>query len=169
MTTSLASSVILSPRLTWSPPRSQSTSTPASTATGCMNQDELVEYMRKQIEVAARLGFPIARVQISLTPDAMESLLPVAEKYGVTLALEVHADQHGAHERVLALRDRYEKLDSPLLGFTAGLGCHRYRLCALPAGGLPPPWGVGGTSRTGGRPVERVLRRRTAKHAKGSR
>jgi sugar phosphate isomerase/epimerase len=27
-----------------------------------MNHDELVEYMRKQIEVAARLGFPIARV-----------------------------------------------------------------------------------------------------------
>ncbi|WP_459385683.1 sugar phosphate isomerase/epimerase family protein [Arthrobacter humicola] len=87
-----------------------------------MNHDELVEYMRKQIEVAARLGFPIARVQISLTPDAMESLLPVAEKYGVTLALEVHADQHGAHERVLALRDRYEKLNSPLLGFTADWG-----------------------------------------------
>lgn len=87
-----------------------------------MTQDEMVEYMRAQIEVAARLGFPIARVQISLTPEAMESLLPVAEKYGVTLALEVHADQHGAHERVLALRDRYEKLNSPLLGFTADWG-----------------------------------------------
>lgn len=87
-----------------------------------MTDDELVEYMRRQIEAAARLGFRIARVQISLTPDAMESLLPVAEKYGVTLALEVHADQHGAHERVLALRDRYEELNSPLLGFTADWG-----------------------------------------------
>ena len=56
-----------------------------------MNQDELVEYMRRQIEAAAKLGFPIARVQISLTPDSMEMLLPVAERYGVTLALEVHA------------------------------------------------------------------------------
>ena len=61
-------------------------------------------------------------MQISLTPDAMERLLPVAEKYGVTLALEVHADQYGAHPRVLALRDRYEKLGSPLLGFTADWG-----------------------------------------------
>ncbi|BCW52201.1 sugar phosphate isomerase/epimerase [Arthrobacter sp. StoSoilB13] len=87
-----------------------------------MNHDELVEYMRKQIEVASRLGFPIARVQISLTPDAMESLLPVAEKYGVTLALEVHAHQHGAHELILALRDRFDKLGSPLLGFTADWG-----------------------------------------------
>ena len=87
-----------------------------------MTHDELVEYMRRQIEVAAKLGFSIARVQISLTPDAMESLLPVAEQYGVTLALEVHAHQHGAHELILAMRDRYEKLGSPLLGFTADWG-----------------------------------------------
>jgi sugar phosphate isomerase/epimerase len=87
-----------------------------------MTDDELVEYMRRQIEAAAKLGFPIARVQISLTPDAMEMLLPVAERYGVVLALEVHAHQHGRHLKVLALRDRYEKLGSPLLGFTADWG-----------------------------------------------
>jgi sugar phosphate isomerase/epimerase len=87
-----------------------------------MTDDELVEYMRRQIEAAAKLGFPIARVQISLTPDAMEMLLPVAERYGVTLALEVHAHQHGRHPAILALRDRYAKLGSPLLGFTADWG-----------------------------------------------
>jgi Xylose isomerase-like TIM barrel len=87
-----------------------------------MTDDELVEYMRRQIEAAAKLGFPIARVQISLTPDAMEMLLPVAERYGVTLALEVHAHQHARHPAILALRDRYEKLGSPLLGFTADWG-----------------------------------------------
>jgi hypothetical protein len=87
-----------------------------------MTQDELIEYMTRQIEAAARLGFSIARVQISLTPDSMEALLPVAERCGVTLALEVHAHQHGRHELILALRDRYEKLGSPLLGFTADWG-----------------------------------------------
>ena len=87
-----------------------------------MTQDELIEYMTRQIEAAARLGFPIARVQISLTPDSMEALLPVAERHGVTLALEVHAHQHGRHELILSLRDRYEKLGSPLLGFTADWG-----------------------------------------------
>lgn len=87
-----------------------------------MTQDELIAYMTRQIEAAARLGFPIARVQISLTPDSMEQLLPVAEKYGVTLALEVHAHHHGRHEDILALRDRFAKLDSPLLGFTADWG-----------------------------------------------
>jgi sugar phosphate isomerase/epimerase len=87
-----------------------------------MTQDELIAYMTRQIEAAARLGFPIARVQISLTPDSMEALLPVAERYGVTLALEVHAHQHGRHELILALRDRFEQLGSPLLGFTADWG-----------------------------------------------
>jgi sugar phosphate isomerase/epimerase len=87
-----------------------------------MSDEELVEYMRRQIEAAAKLAFPIARVQISLTPDAMEMLLPVAERYGVVLALEVHAHQHARHPAILALRDRYEKLGSPLLGFTADWG-----------------------------------------------
>lgn len=87
-----------------------------------LTQDELVEYMRPQIEAAAKLGFPVARVQISITPDSMERLLPLAEEHGVTLALEVHADQYASHPRILALRDRYEQLGSPLLGFTMDWG-----------------------------------------------
>ncbi len=87
-----------------------------------LTQDELIEYMRRQIEAAAKLRFPIARVQISLSPDSMEALVPVAEKYGITLALEVHADQYASHPRIQALRDRYEKVGSPLLGFTADWG-----------------------------------------------
>ncbi|NYE18238.1 sugar phosphate isomerase/epimerase family protein [Microbacterium immunditiarum] len=87
-----------------------------------LTQEELIEYMRRQIEAAAKLGFPIARVQISISPDSMEALAPVAEKYGVTLALEVHADQYASHPRILALRDRYEKVGSPFLGFTMDWG-----------------------------------------------
>jgi sugar phosphate isomerase/epimerase len=87
-----------------------------------MTQDELIEYMARQIQLARRLGFPIARVQISLTPDSMEQLLPIAERNRVVLALEVHADQHGRHDLIRALRDRYVKLDSPYLGFTADWG-----------------------------------------------
>lgn len=87
-----------------------------------LTQDELLEYMRRQIAAAAKLGFPIARVQISITPDSMEALAPIAEEYGVTLALEVHADQYASHPRILALRDRYEKVGSPFLGFTMDWG-----------------------------------------------
>ncbi|MDS2173430.1 sugar phosphate isomerase/epimerase [Nesterenkonia sp. CL21] len=87
-----------------------------------LDQDELVDYMRPQIEAAAALGFPVARVQISITPDSMERLVPIAEENEVTLALEVHADQYASHPRILALRDRYEKVGSPLLGFTMDWG-----------------------------------------------
>nr|WP_274636088.1 TIM barrel protein [Microbacterium bovistercoris] len=87
-----------------------------------LNQDELIEYMRRQIEAAAKLGFPIARVQISLEPDSMERLAPIGEAHGVTLALEVHADQYASHPRIRALRDRYEKIGSPFLGFTMDWG-----------------------------------------------
>ncbi|KAA9105077.1 sugar phosphate isomerase/epimerase family protein [Microbacterium rhizomatis] len=87
-----------------------------------LNQDELIEYMRRQIAAAAKLGFPVARVQISITPDSMEALAPIAEEYGVRLALEVHADQYASHPRILALRDRFEKVGSPYLGFTMDWG-----------------------------------------------
>lgn len=87
-----------------------------------MSQEELIAYMRRQIEAAAKLGFPVARVQISLTPDSMEQLAPIAEEHEVTLALEVHADQYASHPRILALRDRYETVGSPFLGFTMDWG-----------------------------------------------
>ncbi|MGV9194039.1 sugar phosphate isomerase/epimerase family protein [Microbacterium sp. MC2] len=87
-----------------------------------LDQDELIAYMTRQIEAASKLGFPIARVQISIEPDSMERLAPIAEKHGVTLALEVHADQYASHPRILALRDRYEKVGSPFLGFTMDWG-----------------------------------------------
>jgi len=87
-----------------------------------LTDDELIAYMERQISAAARLGFPLARVQISLTPDSMERLLPVAERLGITLAIEVHAHHHAHHRLVQALVDRYEKLGSPLLGFVADWG-----------------------------------------------
>lgn len=87
-----------------------------------LNQDELIAYMTRQIEAAAKLGFPIARVQISIEPDSMEQLAPIAERHGVTLALEVHADQYASHPRILALRDRYDRVGSPFLGFTMDWG-----------------------------------------------
>ena len=87
-----------------------------------LTQDELIEYMTLQIKAAAKLGFPIARVQISIEPDSMEALAPIAEAHGVTLALEVHADQYASHPRILKLRDRYEKVASPYLGFTMDWG-----------------------------------------------
>lgn len=88
-----------------------------------MSVEEVVEYMTPQVEAAARLGFPVARITpTSLPPEFMEQILPVAEKHGVTLALEVHAHHHGKHEDIIRMRDAFERIDSPLLGFTADWG-----------------------------------------------
>ncbi|WP_433306074.1 sugar phosphate isomerase/epimerase family protein [Actinoplanes sp. CA-030573] len=87
-----------------------------------LTDDELVDYMRPQIAAAKQLGFPVVRVQISLTPDDMERLLPVAEEHGVRLGLEIHSHQHPKHPAIQALLERYEKLGSPLLGFVPDWG-----------------------------------------------
>jgi hypothetical protein len=87
-----------------------------------LTDDELVEYMKPQIDVARRLGFPIVRVQYSLTPDDMERLLPVAEAAGVTLGMEIHAHHSPRHPTMQALLERYEKLGSPHLGFIPDWG-----------------------------------------------
>ena len=127
-----------------------------------LNQDELIEYMTRQIKAAAKLGFPIARVQISIEPDSMEALAPIAEEHGVTLALEVHADQYASHPRILALRDRYEKVGSPFLGFTMDWGATVVGFRSLADRGLPPARCVRRAAPTGRRPVEHVLRAGTA-------
>jgi hypothetical protein len=87
-----------------------------------LTADELVEYMTPQIRAAQRLGFPIVRVQYSVTPDDMERLLPVAEKAGVTMGMEIHAHHTPRHPTMVALLERFEKLDSPHLGFIPDWG-----------------------------------------------
>ena len=87
-----------------------------------LTPQEAVDYMAAQIKAAKDLGFPLVRVQISLTPDDMEALLPIAEKLDVKLGLEVHAHHSPMDPKMVAHRERYEKLDSGYLGFVPDFG-----------------------------------------------
>jgi hypothetical protein len=87
-----------------------------------LTADELVDYMTPQIEAARKLGFPIVRVQYSVTADDMERLLPVAERADVTLGMEIHAHHSPQHPTMQGLLERYEKLGSPRLGFIPDWG-----------------------------------------------
>lgn len=87
-----------------------------------LTPDELEQYMTSQIEVARRLGFPVVRVQYSLTPDDMERLVPIAEKAGVQLGLEIHSAHTVSHPVIQALLSRYEQLGSDRLGFIPDWG-----------------------------------------------
>ncbi len=87
-----------------------------------LTHDEMIAYMAAQINLASKLGFPVARVQISMTPDVMEALLPVAEKANVKLGLEVHSHHSPRHIEMQAHLERYEKLNSGYLGFVPDFG-----------------------------------------------
>ena len=87
-----------------------------------LDEDELVAYMEAQLEAAARLGFPVLRVQNQATPAVMERLLPSAERLGVKLGMEIHAPETVRSPWVLALRELYARLDSPYLGFIPDFG-----------------------------------------------
>ena len=87
-----------------------------------LDEDELVEYLTPQLETAARLGFPVLRLQREATPAVMERLLPAAERLDVKLGMEIHAPETVRSPWVLALRELYDRLDSPYLGFIPDFG-----------------------------------------------
>jgi sugar phosphate isomerase/epimerase len=84
--------------------------------------DETVEYLRPQITVASKLGFPVLRVQMTAKAEVIRRLAPVAEKANVKLGMELHTPYQVDHPAVLALRELYEELDSPYLGFIPDFG-----------------------------------------------
>jgi Domain of unknown function (DUF6379)/Xylose isomerase-like TIM barrel len=87
-----------------------------------LDEDELVEYMDAQLATAGRLGFPVLRIQNAATPVVVERLLPTAERLDVKLGMEIHAPETVESPWVLALRELYERLDSPYLGFIPDFG-----------------------------------------------
>ena len=54
-----------------------------------LTPDEIFEYTIPQIKGAAKLGFPIARLQY-FTHEVAEKLIPYAEKYNVKMGYELH-------------------------------------------------------------------------------
>lgn len=89
----------------------------ARKADAWMDTDQSVEYMRPQIELAAELGFPVARIQIGLTPEVLERLEPIAARCRVHLGMEVHAPEGPNTPKVQAVREIYRRMDSEWLGF----------------------------------------------------
>jgi hypothetical protein len=58
-----------------------------------MTTAEAVGFLAPQIAVAHALGFPLLRLHGGIPPAAIEQLVPVAERAGVTLATEVQGGQ----------------------------------------------------------------------------
>jgi len=79
--------------------------------------DMLVEYHKRQLRSAAKLGFPIARSQFALPPHLLPDLAPYAEDLGIVMGVEVHAPMCWGHPAVQAYAEMYDKLGSPALGW----------------------------------------------------
>lgn len=86
-----------------------------------LSEAELVEYTIPQIVGAAKLGFPIVRLQHFASPIA-ERVLPLAERLGVTLAYELHAPLDIHSERTQELIEQIRRVGSERLALIPDAG-----------------------------------------------
>ena len=98
-----------------------------------MTDDETVDYLSAQIDAAVKLGFPTMRIQFGARPGAMRKIAPLAERAGVKLGMEIHAPHRVDHPTVIALRELYDEIDSPYLGFIPDFGAS---VSAIPSGAV---------------------------------
>jgi len=96
-----------------------------------MNTDELVAYHEAQIRAAAKLGFPVVRYQYGAGPAVIERLVPLAERLNVKLGLEIHAPHTVDHPDILAYREMYQRMKSPVLGFIPDFGACAHTVSPL--------------------------------------
>lgn len=75
-----------------------------------------------EIKLANRLGFNLVRLVSMTPPEIIEPALPYAEKYNVTLALEIHAGMSFDHPMTKAFISEIHRLKSPYLGIVVDMG-----------------------------------------------
>jgi hypothetical protein len=89
--------------------------------------DDLIAQMR----VAHKLGFPVMRIQIGLSQAVLEPAAAEAERLKLKLGMEIHAPQGSETPMVKALREVYQRIGSPNLGFIPDFSS---TMRAVPAG-----------------------------------
>jgi sugar phosphate isomerase/epimerase len=82
-----------------------------------MTTDEMLAYLERQIVSARKLGFPVMRIQAFVGPHMFEKIAPLAEKAGVHVACELHSPLSTDHPEVIALRECFDRVGSPYIGF----------------------------------------------------
>lgn len=81
-----------------------------------LTHDEQVASVRRDVDLAVRLGTTKLRAIISTPAEVLRDAAPYAEEAGVQLLLEVHAPFHYAHPWVLRHLEVMDALDSPRWG-----------------------------------------------------
>jgi sugar phosphate isomerase/epimerase len=86
-----------------------------------LTPDEIYEYTVPQLKGAAKLGFPVVRLQY-FAHVAAERLVPIAEKLDLKMGYELHTPLEIESPTVLMLREQIAKLGSDRLGLIPDFG-----------------------------------------------
>ncbi|HTQ90327.1 MAG TPA: hypothetical protein VMK84_12630 [Streptosporangiaceae bacterium] len=82
-------------------------------------EDEALDYLEPQIAASRAMGFPVCKSSVIPTRSFLEGLVRILEKHGdMKFGFEVHSPMAVDSPEILTLRELYEAIDSPLLGFT---------------------------------------------------
>lgn len=108
-----------------------------------MTAADAVEFLRPQIAVARGLGFPLLRLHAGIPLEALETLAPIAETAGITLATELQGGQTPESPVATGLIELRERLDSPAIAIAldfsvAMTGVPAPFLDTLDRAGMPP-------------------------------
>jgi hypothetical protein len=82
-----------------------------------MTEEEGLAYLEAQMEAAKKLGFPIGKSAILSTPRFVEGLARIAERLDMKFGVEVHSPETVESPHVQELRELFDAVDSPALGF----------------------------------------------------
>jgi sugar phosphate isomerase/epimerase len=86
--------------------------------------EEQVASVRRDVDVAVRLGATIIRAIINTPPEVMAAAAPYSEEKGVRLLLEVHAPFHYSHPWILEHLEVMHRTGSPALGLMPDMGTY---------------------------------------------
>lgn len=93
-----------------------------------LTKRECIDLLINEIKLANRLGFRLIRL-VSMVPDfVIEPLLPYAEKYDVTFALEIHAGMSFDTPATIGFIEKMKQVDSPYCGLVVDCGIFAHRL-----------------------------------------
>ncbi|MDQ4419280.1 sugar phosphate isomerase/epimerase [Sphingobium sp. DEHP117] len=82
----------------------------------------LVEYHKRQLRSAKKMGFSLVRYQFALPVHLLPEVAPYAEELDIRMGVEVHAPMWAGHPAVQAYAEMYDKLDTPVLGWIPDFG-----------------------------------------------
>jgi sugar phosphate isomerase/epimerase len=82
-----------------------------------LSDDEMVASLERQLTTAHILGFGVVRIQIGANEAVIERVVPTAERLGIRMGMELHAPEGARTPAIVKVRQAFERIDSPNLGF----------------------------------------------------